>query len=1072
MYISPNNRLKLNELLKNNRLAEYDHISSEGIIFFLKETSNIVLKLIALNKVEPGLFRYLLIIGTAFRRGSKITQNIAYGLFKTLRSFDDSNQQPSFLEVRFLIFETYNKLKNQRDFNKNIHSILWSDEILEIDKIISNSQNVDTESINKHYKRFKKHLDILNSQTNLYLDYELKLKNLFQHSKGPDADKAKLAKQGLSYFNKKDDLIDDRAGFFGLADDLYVIDYIYEILNELAISKEILSELTNENSISLSLLFERGSVNELYPLSQQIQLILAGLSHAEKTTTKVNAVVPILNSIVYIKLISDYFSETIRTEEPEEISYEIGSMRYFIMPQCAIEFEYTGECEITKKSKIRTSQDYGEFRIDQYLLKSSFSSPKSKKTIKSSFRLFNEWQSIEQNFLPPFLQINKVKFNEISILITQKKIFDELSPELKPFGIDLKGYMELSYITENSKLADLSVEKNNIFVCSSASVAAEIVFHYSSINKVYCDDAVKGSQFLSLLSNLDLEKINNLVIFSKLEDQDQIKEFDHRGFKSILFNDLISGLKEPKATLNLEDPISINEKTLFKASREILIEKHHLYDEHISKFLREYRDLCELESRESLGLQNIIFKLRKFKDIVVSSWYDLRPEQKQLKLDALNEAIGMLSNAMNMAPQILKIINLLKTQTQAFLNASYLRDRDLRMLIERSEGEPITIMAKTNIDKLNATKKNVWLALNVKIISPSELIKNFHNGLLIIPAKPGLKVMKHLMQVKVSDKLALSLFDEELKDFESFKKSSDYWKNTLNKKTARIFDNTLSSKKPNFKALFDKPIKKPTQISVDEHEDEIVAKAITVISKAHEKDETLIKACCLTLDDKTKFTFFAPSQEVFSVKSSEINTDKNLLFNSIPASIIGTGDVVCIPVYGKNNFIEEIASITNKDYEQIKAVSMKWRELLRQLWAMCNYDVYELQKELENNNVKRTVHTLQNWLHDDHTIAPNNRQFTISVLSQLAVKDNSEEKVQIILDAIQKRYEFRKRANIQIIGLLNAQKLKFGQEKINFNIQNNEFSLSIHIVSNNEVEADVPRRLLGQVQDFEEINYV
>ena len=1066
MYMSPKRMSQLRELLsKNSKLFDS---KKDNQIEVLGRCSKAAIKLVETGQLEKSLYRYLISIGTAFRRGNIETKNISYSLLNSLIEIEKIGKIVSHHDTRYIIFETIKSLRNQSDYLFNEYSLLWSDEVSMVNDVIVDLQESTKDNIERMLVDIAPELKALSSISNLSTNYTEKIKKLFDVINDEDEMRSTIALSALAYFYQIDDLIDDNAGIFGLADDLFVIENIYNKLFPEPVGNKLSKEFLDFDHMPLAMLVQKKirnkNITSLEPISHHLQLILGSINFLEDRYNRLNLVLPETTIIIYLKIICDYLEQTDSQQKkfPREISP--GDKRYFIRPNFALEFEYKGICELTKKPIISTSLDSSVIRVDKETLSSSHSNPGGRKKIISCGKKLHDYFNSEQDIIPPHIEVsNQTEF--ISILLTKKKNFDLYSENIHPFSINFKNLINMKYISKTDFFTDESLSENSmqLLVCSDGEVAIDILDTVDKPVKLYCDDANLANQLLSNLSDSDINKISQSIFVSGSKDIKKINQIEKRKFTTYTLDGLMQEFKAEKLSLKFNDTVSKSEIFYSKFTQKQNISKTLLNSDILSNYFILSKQIAKENITEKLGLEKLIFLLSSFRNTCLVAWYtqtELKQKEAQDKYDKLILELQYFSQYSEYVKELYKLVVNGKYE---LLNVCKLRD--IKELITKTNGK-IFILSQTVKDKHEATEKlTTILSENVEIISPDQLLTQYFDGTIILPSLQISKdSIQYLAQNRISEKLHLSLLKEELDDFYLYGRRSSLWRHNLENKTKKIFKNTVSSKNNTF---FNEllPEKIAHDETLDEIEDDLYTEQLNKIDANLNKSGLKTDALLFTLDQRTNFIFLPPNSDVFVTKKIIGETNMApIIFEAQTASNLTTGDTICIPQSGKVNLIEEIANHLYDDFVKIRKASTEWKIILRQIWAECDHDTTKLKEILEQNKINRTNTTLQKWLHDDDMIAPRNPIKNINILLKIPITLRSKYSSDEIISSIKLVYKMRQSATEHLLGLVNAKKILSHEKEFTISINGSSLRYSIHSVSKDEAKKTVSYSDLWQVK--------
>ena len=1068
MFMSPIRMSQLRDvLLKNSKL--FDSKKNDQIVF-LGKCSKAAIKLNLAGQLEKSLYRYLISIGTAFRRGNLKTKTISYALLKSIIEIEKLGKIVSHHDTRYIIFETIKKLRSQSDYLLNEYALLWNDEVSMVNNVIVDLKQSTKDNIENMLADIEPELRALSSISNLTKNYKEKIQKLYDARNDVDETRSTIALSALAYFYKSDDLIDDNAGIFGLADDLFVIENLYDELFPLPVGNKLSREFLDFDHMPLAMLVEKKDYNKnvtsLAPISPHLQFILGSINYLEDQFSRLNLVLPETTIVIYLKIICDYLEQTDNKLEQKLNKISPGDKRYFIRPNFALEIEYIGICKVTGKSMISTSIDSSVIRIDSDTLASSYANAGGRKKIISCGKKLHSYFNSEQNIAPPHVEVsNQTEF--VSVLLTKKKKFDQYSENIYPFSMNFKNLINMKYISKNDFFSDDYFTKNSLqlFICSDAEVASDIIDNVNKPVKLYCDDASLANQLLSDLSDIDLNKISQSILISSSKDMKKINQIEKRNFTTYTLNGLMENFETEKLYTKYNDTVSESEFYYSKITEKQNISKTMLHSEIISKYFVLSKQVAKQNISEKLGLENLIFQLSNFRNTCLGAWYPKNGLEQKEATEKYNKLVSELQYFSQYSELVRELYDLVSQGKYELLNIHKLRD--IEEVVNSTSGN-VFILGQTTKDKFESEKiLTEKFSDKVKIISPNQLLTQYFNGIIILPSlQISKESIQYLAQNRISNKLHLSLFKEELDDFYLYEKRSSLWNYKLENKTKKIFKNTITSQNNKFfNELLN--VKIVNDETLDEIEDILYTEQLNKININSDVNGIKIDAFLFTLDQKSNFIFLPPNSDVFVVKKIDGTTSMTpLIFESQSATNLTVGDTICIPQSGKANLIEEIANHLNDDFVKVRKISSEWKLILRQIWTECNHDTNKLKEILEDNKITRTNTTIQKWLHDDDMIAPRNPAKNISKLIKIPTLLKSKHSSDDIINSIKSIYKMRQSATEHLLGLVNAKKVLPHEKNFTLNINGSFMSYSLHNISKEESKKTVPVNDLWHVNSM------
>ena len=148
----------------------------------------------------------------------------------------------------------------------------------------------------------------------------------------------------------------------------------------------------------------------------------------------------------------------------------------------------------------------------------------------------------------------------------------------------------------------------------------------------------------------------------------------------------------------------------------------------------------------------------------------------------------------------------------------------------------------------------------------------------------------------------------------------------------------------------------------------------------------------------------------------------------------------------KSDMLDELASLGQSGYREVKNTATEWKDKLRHLLRNhLENNILQLQNCLALEGIERGEQSIRNWLQDSSLIAPKDPNEVFEKFTKLpGFGDAWHATLGARLDAVRKCYSARRDAGEKILSIINSEnsevgagremKVRFGQSELLFKI--------------------------------------
>lgn len=774
-----------------------------------------------------------------------------------------------------------------------------------------------------------------------------------------------LARKAISYLVLEKDLIDDSLGIFGLADDIFVIEETASKLGLLKFGQSFLIDLKTNNSVAENFFFEERG--QLLPLGPQIKSTLKSIHFANSAgDSRLMVSLPEVGPMALLQLINNLISNINISKEDYGMP-SIGQEVYFKVLDGYVSAKFDGYREIGGQTVPMLGFTEDKFStlisVNEETLRGSLKSvPKNSRIFKNQ-KSFVEKQKADADHLPRHIAINSQESTKEYVLYTQKKHFLKFYSEMKPFGVSSGELFSVTYRKANGGVEYMGNGPINLSLCSDENTAKECIDEKIKDRKKFdliVEHSSNVSGLISLLSDWHLDKINCVTCYLNTSDYVAIEELEQRNFKLIYLNYAFADMEKRRS--GARSSIRSYEHFLTETSQAPKFNSNNLFLPTIDEFHYLFKELFIDNENLDFRLQHL---LSYFRDHYI--WDPLPIENERINaLEAYkNRFIDEFRFQRTTASEI--FIEFIQTKWTDLLDN--IHSRSLLEAIENSNVSNLGIFARTNAEKTNI--RNFLAAAGVteiEVFTQCFEASSKKISSLLVPVPPSKYKRQQISDNKVSNDVILNFTHYETEIFEQSKRYKDLQKQTLFKKSAKVFGSLSAFEKKT------RELKEENQAQKIVETTDLTDIELKLIKSAQRGNDpsAITNAYPLLLTSRNEYILVPQNAKLFCynnvVASFELEKPDQIL----------EGSVILLQKNASKDFVEELAESLISDHTEMIGKAGVWRENLRQFREEKDVTISELKKLLESKiDITKTATTIRMWLANEHLVAPDDYQIVL-----------------------------------------------------------------------------------------------
>jgi len=920
---------------------------------------------------------------------------------------------------------------------------------------VSIIEPIDTNSTLRIKKDVHQNLKILMQNSSISISLERSLGLVFSKCSEESSD-GLLARKAIAYLIQEEDFLDDKLGIFGLADDIFVIEETAALIGGLNFGQSFLIELGSQVDHEENLYFE--SDKQLHPLGPQTQLILKTLRHtAQDNKSKVVLVLPKIGPTSILFLLDRFISEAPKNDSYEKVP-KIGDEIYFRIIDGFVAATFSGYVERDGSNipmlKFTDDPNSAQISVSQSILVNSI------KRVPKNARIFrnqkNYYQKRNQDapFVPRHLQLISNP-TETVILYTQKKHFDEMIKLVRPFGLNCLDLFQVKYKTSKGDFKLSGHGPIELLVCSDEGVARELVMDAIKDEKpvnLIIEFASNCSGLISSLGDFRLREVDNVTCLVSNTDFEVLDELDNFDFNLIYLKDVFSDLGfNHSAKIN---PVRRYEHLLTNSVKPCEFKFKDLSLPTIDKFHTIFRQLFS-DLLETDG--DLKYLLARFRGDLI--WNPLPFSEIQLEQRLMERDIvaGQLKYYQHGSCQL--FYQLITEHWDQLLQE--ISSRNLLDAIEKEASDEIAVFARSSAE---AKRLSVFLEANglstIPIITLTSNTFDEKLDAILIPAMPSKRVRATLAQTKLAKKAIFNFTPSESEMFLSAKKRSEHLEYSLMKKSEKTFQ-TISSYSRKLETTKPKPQKPEMDlVDLDELETQRIRKEISH-NDAAGTDITLVP---FLLSNRTEYILIPENAQVIKLDKTANS------FNFERQSLLQEGDYILLRNSNDANYISGFAEKVFPTFKQDLQKARIWKEKLLAVQKLQEYSPTVLSRLLDEKvQLKRSVATVQNWLAQGDTVAPQDSQNDLRQLNKFLGDYGYGFDYEMTISAIENVYKVRAESRELLMNYLTGKNFDEIEPNIEVSVKVDdfEFDMIVKEIAGRSATFEASYSQSWQVKSFE-----
>lgn len=1003
-------------------------------------------------------------------------------------------------DLNWVLESTVQKLCDLLDASA-IRSCLSADELVRIEERLTVHQAsslFDEHSVRQRVQRQLLELQAVSAAGHL-TNLTDKVDALFAASKRDGKDGA-AARAALLYLAEEDDAVCDSAGFLGLLDDVYVIDWAYATVEQQTRCLPMLQGLLESYPYVADLALTGTPLRPLDLYSQYVSCaVLDSLYGAEQATLLV------LRETGPFCVLSAFFAavEAARrqaTVERERLTEWPPGQHVFITDgSVAFKTIFYGEVEVGSGRRFKLGvRDRATLTapLDLAPYIAASSTPHKQLTRGNEF---GAW--LKARHADPLVNLTgagrkRAADQECVLLLGPRHKLDDFASYVRPLGSSLGALLGMRYVKTDGRIEDLcssATDTPYIYTCSDADTAYDLIRnppqHVRSW-RVIVDGARQMRALHAALMTDGQSLVPPLCVVTELHDREAVSDLAQQGFAIWYLED--QDVELPPLSMRRKQPgDDILSRTLARQGNHwVAVQQVHSSPQDFLEAVDGWMRSAEADKGRDEGVRNLELLVSAFMRTALARPM-VTPQSDKL-LHNLAHTIAMQAATYRVYSPLAGSLHDLFAPMLNGRTPKFERRSELASIVEEfTAGEAVAVVcrsAQIASACAEASRQDSKLA-NLLWTNLEGVRREAPFDRIIVPGWLDRLSMRELANNGYGSRLDLLLYPFEQRWFERTMVANATWERRIEEKSLKalgdVADRLMAAGRAS--KLWGEQTKARLSTSrsagaapeiVDEVDapefEKLEARSIDAVHRSimqGRDHHPTAKAQLVMFDEPGAFAFLAPGGKVIvlagpdgPVAHSAAGTSdaEKLLFRSVAS--LEPGCLLALPTGTDRDLIDARADQFMDEAPQIRQISALWKMALRRLVEITGIETSVIVRRLAEAGVTRDAATVRSWVLSSSTIAPRGYRDVIPVIAKLTNDPELNDALPKVVQAIDLIYRARARAADAIVRELFAGEIDLDAEELAFDLNGSIVRFALHRVRSIEGLRDVPYEVIGRAR--------
>ena len=944
-----------------------------------------------------------------------------------------------------------------------------------------------------------------------------KIDALFEAFEEGTDEERQISKAALLYLAEKDDVVSDVAGFLGLLDDIYVIEWAYSVIEHQTTWLPVLEEMLQKWPFvdEITFVSDDGTTKldrySGYVVCATLQSLFGDQCHNMLIVPEAGPY-PLIGTLAAgLQLLRDEASsDNELTNVPE-----IGTDVIIGDEHTKLRARYGGRCdqEILPNSHWLIVKSRARISIDQELLPYVTRSPKSHKALDTGNQISTWIQTRPPTPLEHFIK-GKRRFTTSGpgiLLLSPKNKIDHYLPRVRPYGADIPSVLGMRYVSSTGRNSDVhgsATDLPSIFACSDPSTALELAKNkpeHISDWKIIVDGGQLAQQFWAGLSTAGLSVNEPICTVGELHHREQALALMNEGFHLWHLN--YCDVEVPARHIHSPATRDQLKRFFYRQGKQWapIRQSHEIRNDQLESITDSIRALAAQENGDRTGLESIRFMVSMFLKRVIE--FPLTGDKQRIRtltsqahmiVSQTSVFLGYDENARNIY-QLFKSIGDVNSLFSA-------RERALREIISELSQECMeacVVLCRSNTVALTCRSlcKSDTHMSRIQWMTLSDLRHMAPVNTVILPGWLDRHSMREVANTGFCSRLHRIFYPFESRWHRSSMDAGAKWEYRLarknQKKFVQVHDPLLPKPTttliwgthPEPEAFVLQEGAEQELTATDQHEaPEIDHLEIRVIDEikhhaaSHKGGDSLSRGRLVLFEETGAFSYLHPHGRVIVLSDLERidseggDADKNaktsgraaenMLMRKVKS--LEPGSLLAFSVESDRDLIDGKADEYLEHAQHIRRLAAMWKAAIRRYLSNPAHSLKELSRRMGDKGQRRLPNTIYLWVTHSSTIAPRAYRRTIPIIADIMGDRELKKSMQEVLSAVDLLYRARQKAAAALVTEIFSNTIDLNAAELVFEIGDSRIRYELHRIRSIEGDVEVPHDLIGRIHHIED----
>lgn len=928
-------------------------------------------------------------------------------------------------------------------------------------------------------------------------DMGLRIRGLLDVAKS-GVEESKWASAALAYLVTDKDIVPDNLGYFGLVDDIFVLNQAFAMCCRQSPWLFLLDSFVKEWPDLGRIVIREGE--ELSPLPQYTQAVLGSALYSLIHGPKASCIV--IPQVGELALSAGFFAvlQAARANsEPNYLSHGVESGASVILSSTNrhVKAIYQGTVVVDGQTFHLVELAKGARQsLTAEFLDAMHLSPVPHAKLSSS----KEFQRWRDDFAPIVLEqlLNaKLRLDDLVpevMLVTKRKKLEQWLKRFRPLSKKLSELVGVRYFMRTGLWDDVSgtiSTKPLLFTCSDTFTAAELLRSAEEkkgagdLRWVIVDMSAVSGDITELLLALEDCPSCKCVFIAGLEEAELCRELVDSGVAQLYVapDDVgVLGSRYHATTSAHSTNAYMAQIRCQSIKNTYLVDVKEPKVELLHDLTMAIRSIED--EQESSVFEVLTYSLRQLMRKVIRFYYPVDASESE-SLSLLLRSSSQLANMVQAYNENIPLIIQALSDLEGFGGSEQSKYRKILEVLREKSAEKTALFctSQTQKERLESRCKTILGIDSQYLVTIDDLRRSSPYQNLLIPGWFNKKQMRELRASGFAENYYMFLYPFERSWEEVSARAQHRWSGQLIHATsqyAKRFESTYRDfssveRWPEARPVEEIPIEEE---GVSDWSNAQVVAAIDASRAASGVRSEVVKAKMVSFDDPEHFAFLSPNGRAVCIPEvlggvggvteaddvEESNTELNAesVF-SRPVKELKVGNLLAFPLDDTGDLLDTLADQILDDSPSIRSAAGSWRAALHEFSREKNLSPVDLQLALEKVGVKRQIATIRHWLFTNETVAPRAWRTELPKIGKLTQSSALLSGFSEVAASIDRIYKARRDAASLLLKQLKSGDVDLERGVLVAEINEHRIEYRVLRISRIDPQADVAADLVGKL---------